>query len=118
MSTQQFCRIVHRVFGILNSSLAVYEQRNERFIGITMKDKVHCTWGVGILAHKGVCIKEEMGKKVSVEIADREFEKKLRRRRGSFIVISMSYLPRLSSMRYAACPIMPGHRDPSPLLIL
>lgn len=27
--------------------------------------KGHCSWGIGILAHRGVCTKEEIGKQVS-----------------------------------------------------
>lgn len=31
------------------------------------KNKGHCTWGVGILAHKGVCTAEELKKKVDAK---------------------------------------------------
>lgn len=41
------------------------------------KNKGHCTWGVGILAHRGVCTKEELGKKVSVEMVDQQFEREV-----------------------------------------
>lgn len=41
------------------------------------KNKGHCTWGVGILAHKGVCTTEELGRKVSAEMVDQEYERKL-----------------------------------------
>jgi hypothetical protein len=33
------------------------------------KNKGHCTWGAGILAHKGVCSAEELEMKVSVDMA-------------------------------------------------
>ena len=38
------------------------------------KDRGHCTWGAGILAHRGVCTAEELGRKVSVKSVDQEFE--------------------------------------------
>ena len=41
------------------------------------KNKGNCTWGVGILAHKGVCSQEELGKKVSVQMVDQEFERRV-----------------------------------------
>lgn len=41
------------------------------------KNKGNCTWGVGILAHKGVCSEEELKLKVSVAMVDQEFEKRV-----------------------------------------
>jgi GH24 family phage-related lysozyme (muramidase) len=41
------------------------------------KNQGHCTWGAGILAHKGVCSEEELGKKVSAEMIDQEFERRV-----------------------------------------
>lgn len=46
------------------------------------KDKGHCTWGVGILAHKGVCTQEELGKKVSAEMVDQEYERRVAEAEG------------------------------------
>ena len=43
---------------------AVYKYYND--MG---KNKGHCTWGAGILAHRGVCSEEELGRKVSVTSA-------------------------------------------------
>lgn len=34
------------------------------------KNKGNCTWGIGILAHKGVCSEEELGRKVSSRMVD------------------------------------------------
>jgi GH24 family phage-related lysozyme (muramidase) len=51
---------------------AVYKYYND--MG---KNKGHCTWGVGILAHRGVCSEEELGKKVSVASVDIEFERRI-----------------------------------------
>lgn len=41
------------------------------------KNKGHCTWGAGILAHRGVCSEEELGKKVSVTSVEIEFERRV-----------------------------------------
>jgi GH24 family phage-related lysozyme (muramidase) len=42
------------------------------------KNKGHCTWGVGILAHRGVCSEEELGKEVSKAEVEAEFSRKVR----------------------------------------
>nr|WP_315394405.1 glycoside hydrolase family protein [uncultured Duganella sp.] len=49
---------------------AVYKYYND--MG---KNKGHCTWGAGILAHRGVCSEEELGRKVSVSSVEIEFER-------------------------------------------
>lgn len=41
------------------------------------KNKGHCTWGAGFLAHKGVCSPEELTKKVSGQMVDQEFERRV-----------------------------------------
>lgn len=41
------------------------------------KNKGNCTWGIGILAHKGVCSEEELGRKVSSRMVDQEFERRV-----------------------------------------
>lgn len=49
---------------------AVYKYYND--MG---KNKGHCTWGAGILAHRGICSEEELGRKVSVTSVEIEFER-------------------------------------------
>ena len=51
---------------------AVYKYYND--MG---KNKGHCTWGAGILAHKGVCSEEELNRKVSAASVDIEFERRV-----------------------------------------
>jgi lysozyme len=41
------------------------------------KNKGHCTWGPGILAHRGVCTTEELGKKVSAAEVNAVFDRKV-----------------------------------------
>ena len=41
------------------------------------KDRGNCTWGAGILAHKGVCTPDELKEKVSADMVDQEFERRV-----------------------------------------
>jgi lysozyme len=85
--------------------LRATERAVYRYYNDMGKDKGHCTWGVGILAHKGVCTKEEMGKKVSVEMLDREFEKKITEtegivRRNIHVPLNQAQFDALCSLSY------------------
>jgi lysozyme len=87
--------------------LRATERAVYRYYNDMGKDKGHCTWGVGILAHKGVCTKEEMGKKVSVEMVDREFEKKITEtegvvRRNIHVPLNQAQFDALCSLSYNA----------------
>ena len=87
--------------------LRATEQAVYRYYNDMGKDKGHCTWGVGILAHKGVCTKEEMGKKVSVEMVGREFEKKITEtegivRRNIHVPLNQAQFDALCSLSYNA----------------
>lgn len=71
------------------------------------KSKGHCTWGVGILAHRGVCTEEELGKKVSVEMVDQEFERKIAEtegivRRNIKVPLNQAQFDALCSLSYNA----------------
>jgi len=41
------------------------------------KDKGHCTWGPGILAHRGVCTPEELARPVSAAQVNAEFDRRV-----------------------------------------
>jgi len=41
------------------------------------KNRGHCTWGVGVLAHRGVCTEEELGRSVSPAQVEAEFSRKV-----------------------------------------
>ncbi|UGQ45117.1 lysozyme [Massilia endophytica] len=41
------------------------------------RNRGNCTWGAGILAHKGVCSADELGKRVSAGQVDMEFERRV-----------------------------------------
>jgi len=87
--------------------LRATEQAVYRYYNDMGKDKGHCTWGVGILDHKGVCTKEEMGEKVSVEMVDREFDKKIAEterivHRNIHVVLTQAQFDALCSLSYNA----------------
>jgi lysozyme len=46
------------------------------------KNKGHCTWGIGVLAHRGVCTKEELGREVSKAEVEAEFSRKVAEAEG------------------------------------
>lgn len=71
------------------------------------KNKGHCTWGVGILAHRGVCTKEELGRKVSMEMVDQEYERKVTEteeivRRNIAVALNQAQFDALCSLAYNA----------------
>ena len=73
------------------------------------KDKGNCTWGAGILAHKGVCSAEELGRKVSAQSVDSVFVKKVAEaewsvRRGVRVVLNQDQFDALCSLTYNAGP--------------
>lgn len=41
------------------------------------KDKGNCSWGIGILAHKGICSADELKQKVDIKMVDQEFERRV-----------------------------------------
>jgi lysozyme len=83
---------------------AVYKYYND--MG---KNKGHCTWGPGILAHKGVCNEEELGKKVSAQMVDQEFESRIAEaeravRRNIKVPINQAQFDALCSLTYNSGP--------------
>ena len=87
--------------------LRATEKAIYRYYNDMGKNKGHCTWGVGILAHKGVCTKEELGRKVSVEMVDQEFERKIAEtvgivRRNIKVSLNQAQFDALCSLAYNA----------------
>lgn len=73
------------------------------------KDRGHCTWGAGILAHRGVCTAEELGRKVSVKSVDQEFESRVADaeravRRNIMVPLSQAQFDALCSLTYNTGP--------------
>lgn len=89
--------------------LRATEKAIYRYYNDMGKNKGHCTWGVGILAHKGVCTKEELGRKVSVEMVDQEFERKIAEteaivRRNITVELNQAQFDALCSFAYNTGP--------------
>lgn len=83
------------------------EKNVYRYYNDMGKNKGHCTWGAGILAHKGVCSEEELGKKVSAEMVDLEFEKRVSEaeravRRNIKVKLDQAQFDALCSLTYNA----------------
>ena len=78
------------------------------------KNKGHCTWGAGILAHKGVCSPEELKRKVDAKMVDQEFERRVADaerivRRNTTRAVNQDQFDALVSLTYNAGPR--GARD-------
>lgn len=87
--------------------LRATEKAIYRYYNDMGKNKGHCTWGVGILAHKGVCTSEELGRKVSVKMVDQEFERKIAQteaviRRNITVALNQAQFDALCSLAYNA----------------
>ena len=89
------------------SRLRATEKAIYRYYNDMGKNKGHCTWGVGILAHKGVCTKDELDRKVSVKMVDQEFERKIAEteaiiHRSITVALNQSQFDALCSLAYNA----------------
>lgn len=85
------------------------EKNVYRYYNDMGKNKGHCTWGAGILAHRGVCTAEELGRKVSVAMVDQEFERRVADaeravRRNIKVQINQAQFDALCSLTYNAGP--------------
>lgn len=83
------------------------EKNVYRYYNDMGKDKGHCTWGAGILAHRGVCSEEELGKKVSAKMVDVEFDKRVAdaeraARRNIVVPLTQAQFDALCSLIYNA----------------
>jgi lysozyme len=69
----------------------------------------NCTWGAGILAHKGVCSSEELGIKVNAKMVGLEFERRVLEakravRRKISVPLDQEQFDALCSLTYNAGP--------------
>ena len=73
------------------------------------KNKGNCTWGAGMLAHKGVCSSEELGRLVNARSVDLVFGQKVAEaerivRRGIHVTLNQAQFDALCSLAYNAGP--------------
>jgi GH24 family phage-related lysozyme (muramidase) len=71
------------------------------------KSKGNCSWGIGILAHKGICSADELKQKVSAEMVDQEFERRVADaerdvRRNVTVALDQAQFDALCSLTYNA----------------
>ena len=59
------------------SRMLTHERIVLRYYNDMGKNKGNCTWGAGILAHKGVCTQEELERKVTLRDVDLEFGRRV-----------------------------------------
>lgn len=85
--------------------LRATEKAVYRYYNDMGKNKGHCTWGAGILEHKGVCSEEELKRKVSVDMVNLEFERRVTDterdvRRNTKVPLNQSQFDALCSLTY------------------
>lgn len=91
------------------ASMRVTEKAVYKYYNDMGKNKGNCTWGAGILAHKGVCSAEELGRLVSAKSVDIVFTQKVAEaerivRRGTTITLNQAQFDALCSLAYNAGP--------------
>lgn len=88
-------------------SMRQTEKAIYRYYNDMGKNKGNCTWGVGILAHKGVCTQEELGRRVSVGLVNLEYERRVAEvegivRRRVTVALDQNQFDALCSLVYNA----------------
>lgn len=73
------------------------------------KDRGHCTWGPGILAHRGVCTPEELARPVSAAQVNAEFDRRVNEaeavvHRNIHVALNQAQFDALVSFTYNAGP--------------
>lgn len=89
--------------------LLTTERTEYRYYNDLGKDKGHCTWGAGILAHRGVCTPEELARKVSAAQISVEFDRRVREAEASVhrnirVELNQAQFDALVSFTYNAGP--------------
>ena len=94
---------------IARASMRVTEKAVYKYYNDMGKNKGNCTWGAGILAHKGVCSEEELGRLVSGQSVDIVFGQKVAEaerivRRDVHVALNQAQFDALCSLTYNAGP--------------
>ena len=93
--------------GDARASMRATEKAVYKYYNDMGKNKGNCTWGAGILAHKGVCSTEELGRLVSARSVDIVFGQKVAEaertvRRGIHVPLNQAQFDALCSLSYNA----------------
>jgi GH24 family phage-related lysozyme (muramidase) len=88
--------------GMRATEKAVYRYYND--MG---KTKGNCTWGPGLLAHKGICSEDELKQKVRAHLVDLEFERRVAEaerlvRRKTKVTLTQAQFNAMCSLTYNA----------------
>ncbi|WP_332876821.1 glycoside hydrolase family protein [Massilia sp. S19_KUP03_FR1] len=91
------------------ASMRVTEKAIYKYYNDMGKNKGNCTWGAGILAHKGVCSSEELGRLVNAQSVDIVFGQKVAEaerivRRSIKVDLNQAQFDALCSLTYNAGP--------------
>ena len=89
------------------ASMRVTEKAIYKYYNDMGKNEGNCTWGAGILAHRGVCSEEELMRTVSAQSVDIVFGQKVAEaegivRRGVHVAVNQDQFDALCSLTYNA----------------
>jgi GH24 family phage-related lysozyme (muramidase) len=89
------------------ASMRVTEKAIYKYYNDMGKNKGNCTWGTGILAHKGVCSADELGRLVNAQAVDIVFGQKVAEaegivRRNVQVALNQAQFDALCSLTYNA----------------
>ncbi|WP_229415814.1 lysozyme [Pseudoduganella armeniaca] len=85
------------------------ERTEYRYYNDMGENRGHCTWGAGILAHRGVCTPEELTRVVSAAEVNAEFDRRVREaeatiHRNIHVALNQAQFDALVSFTYNAGP--------------
>ena len=91
------------------ASMRVTEKAVYKYYNDMGKNKGNCTWGAGLLAHKGVCSADELGRLVNAQSVDIVFAQKVTEaegivRRNVQVALNQAQFDALCSLTYNAGP--------------
>lgn len=91
------------------ASMRMTEKAIYKYYNDMGKNKGNCTWGAGILAHRGVCSEEELMRTVSAQSVDIVFGQKVAEaegivRRGVHVALNQAQFDALCSLTFNAGP--------------
>ncbi len=92
---------------VARTRMRAMERAVYRYYNDMGKTKGNCTWGPGLLAHKGICSADELKQNVGLRMVDIEFERRVAEaermvRRKTKIALNQAQFDALCSLTYNA----------------
>jgi GH24 family phage-related lysozyme (muramidase) len=89
------------------ANMRATEKAVYRYYNDMGKQKGNCTWGPGLLAHKGICSEHELKQKVNTKLVDFEFERRVAEaerlvRRKTKVALNQAQFDSMCSLTYNA----------------